>query len=167
MTPLCEIALKTGTDKVHLGYTPLYHEWLKDEPVRRMLEIGVWRGYSLRMWRDFFPMAQVYGLDLSPRFMVHGEPRIKTAVCDQGNEASLALAAANFGGGFDLIVDDGSHEPTHQVASCRALLPFLRPGGMYVIEDVLNVLPVASALPVEFEVFGFEHHPYSVLRRVK
>ena len=79
MTPLCELAVKHGTDKCSAKHqlTPLYHELFerRRETVCKVLEIGVgseqtmWPGYrpgaSLRMWAEYFPGAYVYGLDVN------------------------------------------------------------------------------------------------------
>ena len=39
-------------------------------------------------------------------------------------------------GGWDIVIDDGSHLPRHQLVSFCALFPFVRPGGLYIIEDI-------------------------------
>lgn len=55
-TELCQIADDCGTDKVRHGYTKLYYELfkhLRNKPMS-LLEIGVRRGYSLKMWNRFF-----------------------------------------------------------------------------------------------------------------
>ena len=38
--------------------------------------------------------------------------------------------------GWDFIVDDGSHVPTHMISTFQTLWPYLRHGGVYVIEDI-------------------------------
>lgn len=146
MTPLCEMARRHGTDKggnhqthdrwCH-EYTPVYWKLLerRREQVRRVLEVGVHYGRSLRMWEEFFPNAEIVGLDIyEPHLFNAG--RIRCYWADQGNADSLRAAVAAAGGGeFDLIVDDGSHEPHHQVVTANTLLPYLAPGGLLVIED--------------------------------
>jgi trans-aconitate methyltransferase len=136
MTPLCEIALKYGTDKCgYHNYTPVYYDLLKDKKVKRVLEVGIAAGCSLRMWRDFFPGADIFGFDIDPDTFIT-EERIKCFPCDQNRASSLQTAAMNAGGNFDLIIEDGSHVPIHQIVSAWTLLTFLAPGGIYVIEDV-------------------------------
>ncbi|HEY1740847.1 MAG TPA: SAM-dependent methyltransferase, partial [Acidimicrobiia bacterium] len=73
--------------------------------VMSVLEIGIYRGASLQMWRDYFPNAEVYGLDINDA-EVRGK-RIHTLRGDQSDEALLARIREL--GPFDLIVDDGSH----------------------------------------------------------
>ena len=145
-TPLCKIAQKYHTDKCRFhNFTPYYHKLLADKPVKRVLEIGLgWAGLmhndypsggSLFMWRDFFPQAEIFGLDIRPDALVN-QDRIKSFLCDQSNEDSLRNIVKKIGGNFDLIVDDGSHVPAHQVLTANVFYPLLAPGGLYFIEDV-------------------------------
>lgn len=136
MTPLCELAIKYGTDKCGKHqYTPVYYDLLKDKKVKRVLEIGVYNGASLRMWRDFFPGAEIYGIDIDLRSLIK-EDRITCFAGDQTKAYTLRNAALVAGGEFDLIVDDGSHVPDDQILTAWELLPFLAPNGLYIIEDV-------------------------------
>ena len=161
MTPLCELARKYETDKGggHLrygggdcdtchGYTEHYHRMFADirEDVRNVLEIGVNRGCSLKMWADYFPNAQIVGIDNDAACMVGGhlflpamaDPRITTITADQNNAGDLQRALLGWRD-FDVIIDDGSHERPHQRVSLQTLLPYLKPGGMYVVEDLGNI----------------------------
>src|ERR1035437_10277184 len=155
MTILCELAKKYRTDKLSKhNYTPIYFDMLKDrrESTKRVLEIGIGNedyaagglaiGASLRMWEEFFPNAEIIGFDFDPKSMVN-EGRILSVQCDQGSESSLKEAIAIVGEGtFDLIVDDGSHMPDHQMLTAQMLLPLLSPDGFYVIEDVYSAICV-------------------------
>lgn len=165
MTPLCLLALKNESDKGgrHLryggeycegthGYTIEYDRLLSPmrDKVKSLLEIGVNRGCGLRMWRDYFPNAQIIGLDNSPATLFE-EERIKCFEADQSDPASLLTAVALSGiEEFDVIIDDGSHQLTHQLISLRALHPFVRPGGYYFIEDVTDPVTLLAARPMGF-----------------
>ena len=68
---LCELAQQHGTDKLRHGYTPLYDELftpLRDRPVN-VVELGVLRGASIRMWADYFTHGTIYGVDIRPAFL--------------------------------------------------------------------------------------------------
>lgn len=64
MNELDVFAIKYGTDKSSLqhNYTDIYYRFLNvDRPnIKNVLEIGVYQGNSLRMWRDFFQNASEY-----------------------------------------------------------------------------------------------------------
>lgn len=143
------LALAHGTDKssFHHDYARLYQRHLA--PIRSsassVLEIGVggkdsWHGYetplgghSLRMWADYFPRANVVGVDIFAKDVVG--PRIAFEQGDQSDPAFLERVIADHGP-FDLVVDDGSHVGRHIIASFRVLWKAVKPGGFYVIEDL-------------------------------
>jgi hypothetical protein len=152
-TRLCELALKYRSDKcpqLKHGYTPFYNELLSKMKVRRLLEIGIGTpdimnfvhsyrtGASLFMWQEFLPEAEIFGLDIRPDALIN-EGRIHSYLCDQSNLTSLRVARGILGGNFDFICDDGSHIADHQVLTANEFIPMLAPGGVYVIEDVLDV----------------------------
>ena len=164
MKSLTELANIYGTDKGTVGpspewpahnYTAVYESYLgvlRDKPIA-LLEIGLgvigvsWDarivhgrnagGASMRMWRDFFPHGRIYGVDVNPAPDLDGE-RLRTFIADQSNLEELSAAVAATGeAAFDVIVDDGSHRPDHQQISLAFLFPYLRPGGLYFIEDLM------------------------------
>ena len=149
MTPLCTLARKHGTDKggAHLqrgdtchNYTPFYHELFKDrrEDVKNVLEIGIGGGHSLRMWKEYFPNATIYGVDNNLDCILYDEKRITCFHADQGSEKDLTGVMRAIGSlrKIHLMIDDGSHEPAHQIFTAQILLPYLAPDGIYVIEDI-------------------------------
>jgi hypothetical protein len=130
------LAAVYGSDKgaISHGYVDHYERYLTGlrSNARRVLEIGIYRGASLQMWRDFFPHAEVYGLDIK-EIEVPGS-RIHTLVGDQSDPALLARLAEL--GPWDLIIDDGSHKQSHVLATFAGLYNSVAPGGYYVIEDM-------------------------------
>jgi hypothetical protein len=170
-TPLCALARKYGTDKGGRPeghhYTQHYYDLLhlQRTTVEAVLEIGICgnrnipfnrTGASLFMWQEFFPYAAIYGLDNDPKWLIN-IGNITTALADQGDPISLN-AALDFlkEDQFDVIVDDGSHRPDHQVISMQTLLPHLRPTGIYFIEDVACAPnDITRYLPPEYETTVF------------
>jgi SAM-dependent methyltransferase len=139
METLDEIALRHGTDKASTrhGYTAIYEPLvtsLREKPVT-LLEIGVLEGASLRTWADYFPNGKIVGIDVQPSAAAHGSQRIKVVIGDQADPSFMRSVAADHGP-FDVVVDDGSHFSVDQTASLDALWPALKPGGIYIIEDV-------------------------------
>jgi hypothetical protein len=144
LDPLTRLAIKHGTDKwgPHF-YTPVYHalfSHLRDKPLR-LLEIGVGGyafgsvgGASLAMWAEYFPAARIVGIDIAPKTL-RLDPRITTVVGAQDDAKFLARLCDEHGP-FDIVIDDGSHNPREVVASFVSLFPRLPDGAIYVIEDV-------------------------------
>jgi hypothetical protein len=135
---LDDLALRHGADKsskVH-GYTRAYERHfahLRVQPIA-LLEIGIGGGASLRMWRDYFPRATLYGLDIEDckGLETLGMRVFQGAQADEDVlERLLAVT-----GPLDVIVDDGSHRWADQIASFKKLYPHLKPGGCYAIEDL-------------------------------
>lgn len=160
---LTELANRHGSDKGTEGpsanwgahnYADVYEAYL--EPLRerpiRLLEIGLGvsgervharivhgrnsGGASLKMWRDYFPRGEIYGIDINECRYLDCD-RVSTFVADQGDLDDLrSFTEATGGIDFDVIVDDGSHRPDHQQVSLGYFLDFLKPGGLYFIEDL-------------------------------
>jgi hypothetical protein len=124
-------------------YTPHYQRHLGHLRPRRvrLLEIGIGGydsptsgGASLRMWRDYFQLGEIHGLDIHEKRI--DEPRVHIHRGDQSDVAFMTQLAREHGP-FDVIIDDGSHVNAHVRASFTALFhDHLRPGGIYVIEDM-------------------------------
>lgn len=103
--------------------------------VRNVLEIGVQRGHSIRMWEEFFPRAAIYGLDIDPKCKQVEGGRRKILIGDQSDPAFLSSVVKQVGC-FDVIIDDGSHKVAHQLKSFEVLFPSLSDHGIYALEDV-------------------------------
>lgn len=130
-----------ATDKywVH-SYTRHYDRHLshlRDKKIK-ILEIGVFRGASLLLWKHAFPKALVYGIDKNTaiwQLFLKGQKRIKVFVGRQEDEKFLAEQVIP-AGPFDVIIDDGGHMPEQQLPTFRNLWPHLNEGGQYILEDL-------------------------------
>lgn len=121
-----------------LHYFPIYERYLSAyrETGVRMMEIGVFRGGSLGMWRRYFgPQAVLTGVDINPDCAAYVDPPNRVAIGSQDDPAFLRRTVAEMGG-LDIVLDDGSHIARHQRASFDILFPLLAEGGLYIIEDV-------------------------------
>lgn len=163
-TPLDVIANEEGSDKGTVApkgfpahnYTDVYAAYmapLRDEPIT-LLEVGLgvdgpnWHaqiaqgrnaqgGASLRMWYRYLPRARLFGLDINPAGFLDND-RIRTGVVDQGDPDQITGFLAQAGiERLDVIIDDGSHRPDHQQTALGTLFPYLAPGGLYFIEDLM------------------------------
>ena len=88
-------------------------------------------GESLRMWKAFFPNSTIYGIDIVDKKHVE-EDRIKVFQGSQDDESFLRKVIDETGG-FDIIIDDGSHVNEHVIKSFNVLFPALRDSGIYVV----------------------------------
>lgn len=129
-------ASEHGTDKVlHHGfhyYYPQFLSSLKDEEFN-FLEIGYGQGKSASFWKEYFPKANLFFGDREPDPKSPDHNIIKF---DQGNlnDIQNLLTTINTA---KVIIDDGSHHPTHQAESFHFLFRYLLSyGGIYIIEDI-------------------------------
>lgn len=141
---LTDLAKKYRTDKFGKWhrYTPHYEHHLAYLRHQRftLLEIGIGGykrdqdgGNSLRMWKEFFPNAQILGLDIEDKTFVN-QDRIKAYVGSQTDDALLHKIVAD-ADNLRVIIDDGSHQNPHIMATFDILFPLLQDDSHYIIED--------------------------------
>ena len=119
----------------YLGLYDKYLSRFRGRPVR-MLEIGVNRGGSLQLWREYLGKdALIFGVDLNPECAELADPPTQIRIGSQADPDFLKSVVAEMGTP-DIIIDDGSHVARHQQVSFETLFPLLAPGGIYVIEDM-------------------------------
>lgn len=123
-------------------YFDIYERHLarfRAKPNLKMLEIGVFRGGSLRMWKSYFgPAATIVGLDIEPtcKQYENAAEGIHVRIGDQESKEFLASVAEEFGP-FDIILDDGGHMTAQQIRSFLHLyFSAMTPDGVYMVEDL-------------------------------
>jgi len=129
---LDELAIKYGSDKSSLAhnYMPFYEKYLPlPAHPRKLLEIGVKDGASIRIWKDWFPNTEIHGLDL---FSEGTPPEIEGVKWHKGNQIDYLLLEQLRKENFDVIIDDGSHNSRDQLMTFFGLFN----GGQYYIEDL-------------------------------
>jgi SAM-dependent methyltransferase len=97
-------------------------------------------GASLRMWREYFPNANIIGCDIDNNILF-SEERVNTFHCDQTSPESIKTFLSNaeiIEGSVDIIIDDGLHEYYAGVCFFENIIASLRPDGIYIIEDVTH-----------------------------
>ena len=101
-----------------------------------VLEIGVYAGGSLEMWRDYFGSdCRVYGVDIDESCKRFEDASTRIFIGDQADREFWRRFRAAVPR-LDVVIDDGGHKVHQQVATLEELLPHLNPGGVYVCEDV-------------------------------
>jgi hypothetical protein len=154
-TDVCRIMTKYGSDKSRTNnYTPLYSALFnqrRDQQLR-VFELGLGSnnldvssnmgvfgapGASLRGWRQIFPHAFVYGADVDPRILFE-EDRIKTFYCNQLDRSSVRelWTHPDLRDGMDIVIEDGLHTFEANVSFLEESIDHLRPGGIYITEDI-------------------------------
>ena len=124
----------------------------------RMLEIGVDHGGSLAMWKKYFEKYDIVGFDLHPN-PIEGMPYTEDLLNDKniklrfGRSSTERDAAVEFAdSSFDIIIDDGSHDPDIQIETFRVWFSKLNKGGIFFIEDILGNQYVRVKNAVEYHL---------------
>jgi Methyltransferase domain len=118
-------------------YIPVYERYFgpwRNRPLF-FLEIGVFKGGSLEIWREYFgQQAVIVGVDIDPECANVVDAPNHVRIGSQDDPAFLHKVIEEFGQP-DLILDDGSHFAHHQKAAFEILWPLLKDGGVYMLED--------------------------------
>jgi len=121
-----------------LHYFDIYHRHFQKFVGREVhvLEVGIYSGGSLGMWREYFgPGCHIYGMDIEPACTAYKSKGIDVFIGDQTDR--------NFWKRFretvpkiDILIDDGGHAPEQQRITLEEMLPHIQPGGVYLCEDI-------------------------------
>jgi hypothetical protein len=175
---LAELFNKYSSDKDRNGYSHLYSilfDRIKDENLN-VLEIGIGTmvpnacssmknympdtylpGASLRAWQDYFPNSNIYGVDIQLDTQFE-ENRIKTFISDSTDVTAVNNLMETINIKFDIIIDDGWHWDEAQKKTLSNFFPYLKDGGIYVIEDIYPNSNI-TATPCEIKnIIGNNEH---------
>jgi len=115
------------------SYIDIYEKHMDRKYGIDILEIGVQKGHSIKMWQDYFINSNVYGIDITLDNVIYDGLK-NVYVCDATSEDQLNSTFLDKK--FDYVLDDGSHLIEHQIKSFDLLWPRIKSGGKYFIEDV-------------------------------
>jgi GT2 family glycosyltransferase/glycosyltransferase involved in cell wall biosynthesis/SAM-dependent methyltransferase len=121
-------------------YAPIYEQYLqpiRDRPIH-LLEIGVFRGASLRLWEQYLPNARIVGVDIDSDSLAAASARAHVSIGNATNRDFIrGVVRDKLDGIVDIVVDDGSHNLGDQLAAFENLFPLLSEGGLYFMEDIV------------------------------
>jgi cephalosporin hydroxylase len=101
-----------------------------------ILEIGVYQGGSLQMWRNYFGQkAKIYGIDINPRCKELEEDNIKIFIGSQSDRKFLKDVKEKIPP-IDILIDDGGHTMRQQIISFEELFSHVKKDGVYICEDL-------------------------------
>ena len=171
-------------------FSPFQHEEIN------LMEIGVLLGGSLELWESYFTKAQIYGLDDFSQIHTNSDfgeidvshdvvvnklkkyDRIKfIEPVNARHELTVREKIGSLGVEFDIIIDDGDHDPVSQLEVFDNFIPYLSPEGVYIIEDVCSLenahhikntilqkyTPVGWSPKIEILPFNIQQRPDDIL----
>ena len=119
------------------NYGPIYDRHFaehRDLPIN-ILEIGVLKGGSMRIWEKYFPKANIFGIDIDEECLQYQSDRTKIFIGDQSDVSFLRNVKAKIRR-IDILIDDGSHRAKDQKATFEEMYYHVRKPGVYLIEDI-------------------------------
>jgi hypothetical protein len=164
-------------------YFDVYHRHLQKfvgTPVH-VVEIGVYGGGSLEMWKSYFGrQSRITGIDIIDACKAYEDRQadIHILIGDQEDREFWRRAREQIPP-VDVVIDDGGHTPEQQRVTLEEMLPRLRPGGVYICEDVhavgnrfgayaqalaaqLNEM-VSETTPFQRDIQSVHFYPYLVV----
>lgn len=158
-----KLCIKNGTDKVHYhGYNYFYPQYIEKfrNQSFNFLEIGYGNGKSLPVWLEYFPKADITIADIN--FEEVYSDRCRVIKCDQSNQDDL-VKLTQYIQSVKLVIDDGSHNPVHQLNTFEFLFKnLLEPGGVYIIEDI-----ELSYWNPESSLYGYKSGQFNIVHYFK
>jgi 2-polyprenyl-3-methyl-5-hydroxy-6-metoxy-1,4-benzoquinol methylase len=138
------------TDKYDLGYIEHFYDRLfspKQQSTKSLLEIGIYHGHSIQLWRDYFVNADIHALDINYCAAVVNQPRIHPQFT---NAYCIETVESLSDQQFDIIIDDGPHTLASLEFFCEHYIKLVKPGGIFVVEDIIDL----SWTPRLLEILG-------------
>jgi hypothetical protein len=173
-----EILIESGSDKYKRHHYERYYEkWLPDfrhKPKMKILEIGAEAGKSLKVWSDYFSHPEkVLGLayGTATEGVEERSSKLKAVSVYRGDQSKKETMDYLISQGpWDIIIDDGSHVPAHMIFSLFSLWNSIKPGGLYIIEDLeTNYWPDGTTVfDYEMKGQGIDSTPnYSTVAKIQ
>ena len=165
-TILDDLGRKHQTDKS--GSLGAAHDYLRKyefffRPLRpekfTFMELGVFKGASLRTWAEYFENAEIVGVDIEEEALTHAGGRVKVVLGDLSQTDFLQTLPALQP---KVILDDASHWWADQLRALFVLYPKLVSGGLYIVEDLQTSFEPLGAMFSQ----GLPYRPFKVLTKI-
>lgn len=148
-----EVLLHSWSDKegpIH-GYGFMFELLLRNvvstTPNPSLLEIGVWNGYSILAWDSLNIFSKIVGIDALDWKLDYEKEEIRKLkrhnfdlIVNDAYTHSMVDSLSAIYGGFDVIIDDGSHELESQIFFINEYFKLLNPNGFLICEDIYPAL---------------------------
>jgi hypothetical protein len=115
-------------------YETWFHKFRGKSP--RILEIGVYKGGSAELWRDYFGTGTfIIGVDIDPSTKQYETDDFKVVIGDAADPKTFWNHSAFFKEQFDIVIDDGGHHMQQQISALKICYEMVKENGIYLCED--------------------------------
>lgn len=105
-----------------------------------VIELGVFNGSSVKMWRDYFNRATIVGVDIDDKCRRFAEKDVSIEILDLSLPQNIIKLCSYKP---KIVIDDASHICSHQIMALSILIDSLLSGGIYIIEDLETSFPAS------------------------
>tara|TARA_Y100000741_G_scaffold297947_1_gene238934 strand:+ start:1620 stop:2444 length:825 start_codon:yes stop_codon:yes gene_type:complete len=141
----------------HSNYFEIYDEILNKYQNKKItiVEIGILNGGSLFMWKNYFKKkARIIGIDLNPKAKKWQKYGFEIFIGDQSNINFWEYFFKKVGK-VDIIIDDGGHTNKQQIITVNETIPYIKKGGVLIIEDVHASYMTKFSNPSKYSLINF------------
>ncbi len=101
-----------------------------------VVEVGVFRGASLQMWKDYFgSKAQIIGIDIDEVAAQYEEEQVTIEIGSQSDRKFWKVFKEKYPK-VDILIDDGGHTMEQQIVTFEEMFHHLSEEGVYLCEDL-------------------------------
>jgi cephalosporin hydroxylase len=136
---------KTDKNTVH-SYLDLYQSLFNNKKytAKNILEIGICKGGSIKLWSDFFINATIYGIDIMNLtneldYINNKENIILYEKSDAYDYNIFNEKFLNKNIKFDVMIDDGPHTLESMIQFIKLYSQLMTDDGILIIEDVQSI----------------------------
>ena len=155
--------ITTDKNTAH-SYLPLYDKLLegKKDTAKNVLEVGVYKGGSIKLWHDYFVNATIYGIESDNGNMICEEviknnDRVKLCLSTDAYDDNFIITEfLNKDIKFDFMLDDGPHSLASQQLFIKLYSQIMTNDGILIIEDVQSwdwIETLKNAVPEDLKQF--------------
>lgn len=142
-------------DSYFPAYEALLQKYVGQEIT--LVEVGVFNGGSLFMWREFFgSKARIIGIDLNPDALEWEKHGFEIYIGDQSSETFWTELFQNIGK-IDVLIDDGGHTNCQQIVTSHYAIQNINDGGLLIVEDVHTNYFREFGNPSRYSFVNFAH----------
>jgi len=146
---LCNLGAKHSTNKspfniegFRSGFTGIYNLLflsLRNKEIN-FAEIGIEKNASIKMWRDYFSLANIHAFEFNKEKIRKGKnDNLKNTFYHYIDVTSESGIYDNFKKAnlkFDILIDDSTHWFDNQINIVKNSIPFLNSNGLLIVEDI-------------------------------
>jgi len=142
-------------DSYFATYETLLQKYVDREVT--IVEVGIFNGGSLFMWRKFFgPKARIIGIDLNPDAREWEKHGFEIYIGDQSSDTFWTELFQKVGK-VDVLIDDGGHTNRQQIVTSHYAIQNINDGGVLIVEDVHTNYFREFGNPSRYSFVNFAH----------